>query len=163
MRRKRRTTDAGDYSDPLKDYSAPEYADELERSLVEDEIHQLKTTPFDTISPDMSVRDAMAKMDEIGVACFMVAEGDRLVGVFTERDVLDKVATNLAAVADGPVRDVMTTGVVVAYETDSAAKALNLMATGGFRHIPVLDVDDKIVGILGPRRVTSYLQKHFSN
>ena len=162
MRRKRRDTDAGDFSDPLKDYSAADYTDDLERSLSEDEIKSLQITPFDTISPETTVREAMQRMAEIGVACYMVTEDKKLVGVFTERDVLDKVAARYDELVDGPVSAVMTTGVVVAYQTDFVAKAINYMAIGGFRHIPVLDVDDNVVGILGPRRVTAYLQEHFS-
>jgi CBS domain-containing protein len=50
---------------------------------------------------------------------------------------------------------------VFAYETDSAGAALSVMAVSGFRHVPVLDVDDKIVGIVSPPRVTAFLQQHF--
>ncbi len=54
---------------------------------------------------------------------------------------------------------VMTPDPVCVYETDTPAKALNLMAVGSFRHIPVLDVDGKIVGIVGPSRTSAYLQE----
>ena len=62
----------------------------------------------------------------------------------------------------GPDISILT-GPVVVYSTDVPAKAINLMTTSGFRHIPVLDVDDKLVGVLGPRRLTRYLNKHFLN
>lgn len=162
MRRKRRDIPDGEYSDPLKDYSPPQYADELERSLADDEIGTMKITPFDTISPDTTIGDAMAKMASMRIAALLVADGDRLAGIFTERDVLDKVAGHYDRLKDIPVSVVMTPDPVVAYTTEPPAKALNLMAIGGFRHVPVLDVDDKLVGVLGPRRVTAYLQERFA-
>lgn len=161
MRRKRRQVEAGEYSDPLKDYSPTEYGDGLEKCLCEMQIKQMQTTPLVQVTPGTKIRVAMEKMAELGIASVLVTQAGKLVGIFTERDVLDKVAPRFAELADKPVSSVMTTGVVVAYETDTVAKALNLMAIGGFRHIPVLDVDDNVVGVLGPRRITKFLEQHF--
>jgi len=57
----------------------------------------------------------------------------------------------------------MTHSVMTAYTADSPGKAMNLMAIGGFRHVPILDVDDKVVGILGPRRVSEFLHAHLES
>jgi len=160
MRRERREAEPGEYSDPLKNYDPPEYADDLERALCDETLAAIKTKPFETIPPDMTVFDALKRFMELDIACLMVAEDDRLVGILTERDILDKVAEQFEQHKLRPVRDFMTEKPVAAYITDSPAKALNVMAFGGFRHIPILDVDDKIVGILGPRRITAYIQQH---
>ncbi len=164
MRRKRKGIQQGAYEDPLKDYSPPQFEDDLEQALCDTELATVDMKPFDAISPKTKVIDAMKNMAELGIACLMVARDDgKIVGVFTERDVLEKVAEDFEQVKNLPVRVVMTPNPICAYEMDLPAKALNLMATGGFRHIPILDADDHIVGILGPRRVTRFLQTYFTN
>jgi CBS domain-containing protein len=91
----------------------------------------------------------------------LVAQEGRLLGIFTQRDVLDKVADRFDQLKDRPVREVMTPDPLVVYETDNPATALSIMAEHGLRHVPVLDVDEKIVGVVSPKRVTAFLQKHF--
>ena len=90
----------------------------------------------------------------------MIVDNDRLVGIFTERDVLVKVADQWDDIQAKPISEVMTPNPVSVYGVEAPAKALNLMANGGFRHIPVLDEDDKVIGILGPQRTSDYLRDH---
>lgn len=161
MRRKRRKTTSGAFSDPLKDYSPPEYADALEQALCDNDMASMAITPMVTVNLDTTVSKTMQIMSEQGVACALVIDEDqKLHGVFTERDVLDKVAEQYHMIKDLPVRVVMTHDPVCVYDMDMPAKALNLMATGNFRHVPVLDVDDRLIGVLGPRRVTGFLSRH---
>ena len=160
MKRRRRNTQSGEYADPLKDYSSPEYEDQMERSLGEDTLEELDTTPFLTVDAQTSVEEVFRVMADRDISCVMVTEDDRLAGIFSERDVLIKVAERYDQIKQDPIRSVMTLNPVSVHDTDNPAKAINLMAVGGFRHVPIVDVDDKVVGILGPRRVTAYLCKH---
>jgi len=161
MRRQRRNAPAGEFSDPLSNYDPKQYEDELERSILEDHISSMQIAPFETIRPTVTVEHAVRRMGELEIACLMVTDHDgKLVGILSERDVLNKVADQWETAQQLEVAEVMTPAPVVAYETDSPAKALNLMAVGGFRHVPVLDVDDRVVGILGPRRVAKYLKRY---
>lgn len=161
MRRKRRKTTSVAFSDPLSDYSSPEFDDELEEALCDNDMTAMQITPMVTVNLETTVAKTMQVLADNGVACAMVIDDDqKLHGVFTERDVLDKVAEHYPMVKDLPVRVVMTHEPVCVYDMDMPAKALNLMATGNFRHVPVLDVDDRLVGVLGPRRVTSFLSKY---
>ena len=91
----------------------------------------------------------------------MVQEDGKLVGVFTDRDVLDNVALELPQVADRPVKEVMTQHPVYVFDTDSAAAALCVMAVSGYRHVPVLNAQEQIVGIISPQRVTAFLKESF--
>ena len=75
---------------------------------------------------------------------------------------MDKVALEFDAVKDRPVRDLMTAKPVYVYATDSAAAAFTVMAVAGYRHVPVLDLDENLVGIVSPQRVTSFLQEHLN-
>jgi len=162
MRRKRKDAQEGEFSDPLKDYSEPSYEDDMERAVCEDRVDTVQIKPFVTLDADTTVQQTLRMMHEKNIAWVMITQNDRLAGIFSERDVLYKVADRFDQLKDKPIREVMTPDPVFVYETDSPAKALNMMAHGGFRHVPILDLDEKIVGVLGPRRVTAYLRKHLA-
>lgn len=152
-----------EFRDPLSDYSR-QYDDELERSLKEDPAAAIESQPFIAIEPQTPIIAAMKLMDERDVACVVVVDEERKpLGVFTERDVLDRVADRFAEMGPRPVIEVMTPRPVVVYESDTPARVLNLMNHGLFRHLPVVDVDGRLTGIIGARRVTAYLQKFFSD
>ena len=165
MRPKRSSKATGEFEDPLKNYDTPKFADEFERSLATDQIKDvMQTRPFVTVPPDFVIEDALKIMVAIEIACLMVTDdAGKLVGILSERDFLEKTATNFDRIKRRQVREVMRSSPVAVYETDSVAKALNVMSVGGFRHVPILDVDDRVVGILGPRRVVSYVEKHLQS
>ena len=76
-------------------------------------------------------------MRDAGTDCLLVMEADRLVGIFTERDAVVKLAGRSLDGVD--LRSVMTTDPVVLRPDDSLAVAIHKMAVGGFRHIPVVE------------------------
>ncbi len=151
-----------DWEDPLCNYEPPEYADALEEALAEEMIAELKSKPYAEIPSDKSVHGAIQALSGLKVASLMVIEEGRLVGVFTERDVLEKVSTRFDEVKDLPVCEVMTANPIVVYETDPVATALSAIAAAGYRRVPVLDINEKVVGVISPRRVFSFLQDHFA-
>ncbi len=160
-KRYRRPAPPGEFQDPLKNYEPPTYADELERSLCEQSVTAIRSQPVTVVAPDTSVERALEVLDGLDIGCLLVAEDDRLVGIFTERDVLDKVAVRYQELKEQPVREVMTPDPVVLYETDNPAAALCVMTAHGMRHVPVLDVNNQIVGVVSPKRITTFLQEHF--
>lgn len=160
-RRKRRGPEAGEFEDPLKDYSPPDYSDPLEHAMLEGRVADMKIAPYTTLGSQTTVEQALTRMGELNIACVMIVEADHLLGIISERDVLYKIADHYEQVKARPVSDFMTPSPVAVRRTDSPAKALNLMAVSGFRHLPIINVDDKVVGILGPRRVTTFLRKYF--
>jgi signal-transduction protein with cAMP-binding, CBS, and nucleotidyltransferase domain len=159
-KRQRRPPQPGEFQDPLTNYEPPEYADDLERWLCESAIGQMQIRPFAQIGPEATVAEALKAMEAQSFFCLLVVEEDRLIGVFTERDVLNRVLDQYEKVKNKPVRELMTPDPLTVYETDPPAKALNLMAHGGFRHIPVLSVDDRPIGVVGPMRTTQALREH---
>ena len=162
-RPKRHPESAEPFDDQLNDFEQREYSDSLERALSEQPVSDIVSHPVTTVTPDTSIHDAMQRMDMRGISCVMVVEEDHLLGVFTERDVLNKVADKYHELKNHPVNEVMTADPVTVYETDPASAALCVIAVSGLRHVPVLDVDQKLVGVVSPRRVTSFLQDHFVN
>ncbi len=101
-----------------------------------------------TVAGHVTVEEAVRSMNDRHVGAVLVLEEDRLVGVFTERDVLRAVAHGLTPTA--VVADWMTRGPETIEPDDSAEHAAIIMIHGGFRHLPVVDAG-KVVGILSIR------------
>ena len=99
------------------------------------------------LDPATSLVEAARRMHERRVGAVVVREGDRLVGIVTERDVLRAVATGGV---DGPVADAMTRAPETIGPDESAGQAAALMIHGGFRHLPVVDGGD-VVGMVSIR------------
>jgi CBS domain-containing protein len=149
-----------EFRDPLENYDPKIYKDPLEKALAEETVGAIQFMPVATVGPGTPVHAAVDKLAGLQVACLLVEQDGRLVGVFSDRDVLDRVALEFDQVKDRPVGEIMTTDPVYAYETDSAAAALSIMAVSGFRHVPVTNIEQKVVGIVSPHRVTEFLRKH---
>ncbi len=153
---------ASPLAEPLSDNpDAWAHGDPLETALATEPVSAIQHEPFIAIPPDMPIHDALALLAQHDISCVLVADGSQLVGLFTQRDVLDKVALEYEATKDRPVSEIMTKNPIVVYDTDSSAKALCVMATGGYRHVPVLDEDENIVGVVSPQRVAAFLERHF--
>jgi CBS domain-containing protein len=101
-----------------------------------------------TVEPDAPLTEAVRSMDDRRVGAVLVLERERLVGVFTERDVLRAVAQGLTP--EATVGEWMTRGPETIESDDTADHAAVLMIHGGFRHLPVVD-EGKVVGILSIR------------
>jgi CBS domain-containing protein len=99
------------------------------------------------LEPGTSLVDAARRMHERRVGAVVVMEGDRLVGIVTERDVLRAVATGGI---EGSVADAMTHTPDTVGPEENAGHAAALMIHGGFRHLPVVDGVD-VVGMLSIR------------
>lgn len=147
----------GDFQDPLDDYEPREYESPLEEALAEETVAAIQATPYAEISSEEPVSAALKVLSGLKVASLLVVENGRLVGVFTERDVLERVATDYEDVQNLPVRLLMTENPVVVYDTDPAGRALSAIATAGYRNVPVLNLDDEVVGVISLRRVLSFL------
>ena len=101
-----------------------------------------------TVEATTPLTDAVRKMDDRRVGAALVLEGERLVGVFTERDVLRAVAHGL--MPEATVAEWMTRGPETIEPDETAEHAAVLMIHGGFRHLPVVE-EGKVVGILSIR------------
>jgi len=112
------------------------------------------------IAPEASVREAVERMSAQHIGCMLVGDAKRLVGVFTERDVLKLVASD-PHLLDRPVGDVMTPNPECLPGDARVVHALNTMVNGGFRHIPVLDRWGKPVGVLSMRDCMQLVVEYF--
>jgi CBS domain-containing protein len=85
-----------------------------------------------------------------------VLEGDELVGIFTEHDVLCKMTGEKAGAVNVAVSELMSANPETLRETDSVASALNKMALGRYRHVPVLR-DDGGYAVASIKQVLKYI------
>jgi CBS domain-containing protein len=107
------------------------------------------------VSPDDTVSVAIARMLEENVGSVGVCEGEKLVGMFTERDVL-RLAGEGSQFADVRVGDVMTRQLVTLAPDDDILDAARLMGERKIRHLPVLE-GENLLGIVGIREVVRAL------
>jgi CBS domain-containing protein len=107
------------------------------------------------VSPKDSVQTAIARMLEENVGSVAVCEGPRIVGIFTERDVL-RLAGRGARFEEVPVADVMTTRLVSVSPDDEILAAARLMGEHRVRHLPLIE-DGNLLGVVGIRDVLAAL------
>lgn len=147
---------SGHFQDPLENYDPKTYDDPMERAICESPASDIQHKPYTTISPDETVATALHKLAEDHIACLLVEDAGKLVGLFTNREVLKYVALE-DDVLDRPVREVMTPDPVCVRHDDPVAATLCVMAVHGYRHVPLLTSDGKTYGIVSPQRVTGFL------
>lgn len=111
------------------------------------------------IQATASVRDVIRLMQAERTGAVVVLDGLAIAGIFTDRDVLVRVAMR-DEVLDAPVSSVMTPDPVVLREDDLMAYALNKMGDGGFRHIPVVR-DGELIGMLTGRDVLNWVMGRY--
>ena len=101
-----------------------------------------------TIEPDAGLGEAARRMASRAVGAVVVLDGERLVGIVTERDVLKAVAAGLRE--DARVGEWMTRHPETVESGEATDHAASLMIHGGFRHLPVVD-EGRVLGILSIR------------
>lgn len=158
IQEKRSTSE--EFVDPLQDFEPRSYLSSLEQALSEETVAAIRSQPYTSVTPDTTIEAALKLLAGRNVACALVEEAGKLIGVFSDRDILNKVALEFDAMKHHPVRDVMTTDPVFVNDSDSSAAALCVMAVMGHRHVPVLDRDHRVLGIVTPQRITSFLLGH---
>jgi len=80
-------------------------------------------------------------MKEANAGCVLVIDDGKLAGIFTEHDVLCKLAGAKASVAERAISELMSANPETLKETDSVAAALNKMSMGRYRHVPIAKKD----------------------
>ena len=108
-----------------------------------------------SVQPDETVQVAIARMLEENVGSIAVCEAQRLVGIFTERDVL-RLAGQGAPLAELKVREAMTRSPVTISPDDDVLAAARLMSERRIRHLPVVQ-GEHLLGVIGIRDVMRML------
>ena len=107
-----------------------------------------KTKGLVTVKPDDTVYDAIQLMSRHDIGAVPVLEGNRLVGIFSERDYARKIALEHKTSRDTRVRDIMTDKVFYVTAEQTVDECMAIMTQKRFRHLPVLDKDQQVIGIV---------------
>ncbi|MFC7515228.1 CBS domain-containing protein [Herbaspirillum sp. GCM10030257] len=100
-----------------------------------------------TVTPTTTVLDAIKLMAERGIGALLVMEGEKIVGIVTERDYARKVVLKGRASNETPVRDIMTTSVMYVRPDTTNEQCMALMTENRLRHLPVME-NEKLVGLV---------------
>jgi CBS domain-containing protein len=113
-----------------------------------DALIKRKSSTLISIHPASTVIDAVDLMNSHRIGSIIVLEGDRLAGIFTERDLLRRVAARRLDPSVTPVESVMTASVVVARPDTSLNEIAYVMREQDIRHMPVVDDQHRLLGIV---------------
>lgn len=138
--------------------SRPPIQPEEER-ILRDAILELRPREVISVAPQASVRDVLQLLVDKYVGCVVVVENDRPVGIFSERDALMRIGPDAAELGDRPISEFMTSTPTTLEATDKIAFALQKMAGGGYRHLPITQ-DGRLVGIVSVRDFLRYTTEH---
>jgi CBS domain-containing protein len=115
------------------------------------------SAPAEVVEIDTELAEAAARMLDREIGCLPVVREGRLVGIITGRDVLGYQARRRSPPSSAPwparARDVMTVGPTVVREDDDLLDAVGRMLKRGVRHLPVVDGEGRVVGMLSDRDV----------
>ena len=100
-----------------------------------------------SVTPDTTVFDTLKVMAEKEIGAVLVFEGERVVGIFSERDYARQVILKGKASKDTPVKEVMTSRVAYVRPEQTLDDCMALMTDKRIRHLPVL-IEGKIAGVL---------------
>lgn len=140
----------------LSAFDVPTPTGGLQMHLMEDTVGKI---PFDRlviVGPGDSVAHAVSRIKGIGIGQAVVVENDKLVGILTERDLLNKVAGRDLDLRKLLVSEVMTAHPDAIGERDPIRVVVNKMAVGGYRHVPIVR-DGQPIGIISAKAVANYI------
>ena len=109
----------------------------------------LKTKGSDVVAvpPTMAVSDAAKLLAEKRIGSVLVRDKEKIAGILSERDIVRTLAAEGASCLDGPVSRLMTAKVVTCRPDQSIGDVMELMTTGRFRHVPVVE-DGHLAGMI---------------
>ena len=118
-------------------------------------VHEVMTDSPRCVTPDTSVSDAAMLMETEDVGSLPILDGERLAGVVTDRDIVIRAIAKGKDPRGMPVRDIATEEVVTVNADDDLSDALQLMASQQVRRLPVVDENNRLVGVLAQADVAA--------
>jgi CBS domain-containing protein len=145
-----------------------EYLDEKEprRRILDDGVLREPVSVLSPAAPvcvekGTTIAEAVRRMQEHHIGCVLVLDGERLAGIFTERDVLRHLVGDEIDPAKTVVDELMTPDPEVLRPDAGIVYALNKMSLGGFRHVPIVDDAHRPVGIVSVKDIVEYIVDFF--
>ena len=122
------------------------------------QLRDVMTSAIKTVAPDATAQEAAGFMLAADTGSIPVCEDDKVIGMITDRD----IAVRGIAEGKGPdcsVRDLMSSDVVCARDTDDVLAVAQRMSDSQVRRLPVVDADDRLVGMVSLGDLSREAQK----
>jgi len=123
------------------------------------EIIKLKGNEVFTISPNITVFDALIILAEKNIGALVVTKNEKVVGIFSERDYARKIILKGKSSIVTTVNELMTTDVLYVSQEDTIDACMDLMSENHIRHLPVIE-NEKLVAIISIGDVVKHIIKH---
>ena len=114
------------------------------------ELLRRNPSPVRRVSPAENVYEALQLLSQYEIGALAVMEGERLVGIFSERDYTRKIALQGRNSKTTTVAEIMTSQVITVTPSTRTRECMNLMSHKNIRHLPVVE-DDKVLGMISIR------------
>jgi signal-transduction protein with cAMP-binding, CBS, and nucleotidyltransferase domain len=124
-------------------------------------VGELDGGPLLKVAPSAALSDVIALMNEHHRGAVLVVAGERLLGIFTERDVLRRVVTQGLTLGRVQVAELMTENPDTIPEWATLAQALRVMVVGGYRHLPVVDGQGRPKSMVSMRDIIEAVSEAF--
>ena len=120
-------------------------------------VGRLMSSPVESVSPDTPVQEAATTLLDRDISSLVVTDAaNDLLGILTTTDFVRMIAENATA-AETTVADYMTTDVVTVTANDAVTEVAETMVDRGFHHLPVVDEESGVIGMLTTTDMTAYL------
>lgn len=119
-------------------------------------IEKLDLKSPSTVGPTATLAEAYRILDLNRTGAVLVCEGDRVLGIFTDRDILYQTALGEVP-PETPISELMSSEVVTVEPNRTIAEAIAAMNRGGHRHLPLVDAKGKAVGLISGRDILRFV------
>ena len=135
-----------------------------EAEVIRGSIRELSGLQEEVVALDSkaTVAEAVTAMIDNRVGAVLIIEDQKLLGLFSERDVLTRVVAQGRELAETPLVDVMTPDPECLSFDHKLVFALNKMTVGGYRHIPILDKEGVPIAVISMRDVMEHIVSFFA-
>src|SRR3954471_21334190 len=147
---------------PLDPDEPPLGGERILEAMETEPVSSLVQGPAVTIGSDATIQEAVECLQEKHIGCVLVSGPDgKLAGIFTERDLLNRVAGRRLDWRAVRIAAYMTRDPESLRPDDRIVWALNLMHVGGYRHVPLVDASNRPVGVISVKDIVSFLVELF--
>lgn len=132
-------------------------------SIMTDLIAELDLHMPVSVTTEASVAEAIDVMLSENVGCVLITDAEgKLVGIFSETDVVRRAAGTIDDLSAVAVEELMTPRPSTLPADVPIAHALHLMGLHGFRHVPLVDADERPSGVISSRDIVEFIQENFA-
>lgn len=154
--------DCAECCQSLGDTHLPPPRTALERAVLRDRVEALAPKRPVTVAPTTPVGQVLRLMVEHRIGCVLVTDDSGLLGIFSERDALRKLGAKAAEQSNRPVSQLMTSNPQTLVADAKIAFAVHRMDLGGYRHVPIVDQQGDLTGIISARDILRHLTDSMS-